>query len=275
MSLDLVAAEHIALGSGELYIGVVANPETATESEIVAALVNVGAIEGGAEITYKPSVKDIKSSNRGKLLSYVTEEEISLKTGILTWNLENMAKLIPSSITTEAGTGKKTFKLKSSSELPINYLRFIHTKRNNTGTITLNIYKAQATSGFKFEFDREKPVSVDYEFSALADDNGNYLEIVETFTGSAAKTLTSISCIPSSMTLTASLSTGQINIIGFYNNDFNDRVSNPTGTTFSSSATGVVTVNSSGLATRITNGTATITATNGTLTDTVSITCSA
>lgn len=134
------------------------------------------------------------------------------------------------------------------------------------------IYKAQATNGFKFEFSREDPVSIDYEFTALTYDS-NYLEIIETFTGSAAKTLTSISCIPSSMTLTSSSSTGQINILGFYNNDFNDRVSNSTGTTFESSDTGIATVNSSGVITRVVNGTATITATNGTLTDTVAVTC--
>lgn len=275
MSLDLVAAEPIVLGSGELYLGTVANPETATESEIVAALVNIGAIEGGAEITYKPSVKEVKSANRGRLLSYVTDEEITFKTGIITWNLDNFAKIAPATVTTDGGTGTKTLKLKASADLPINYLRFIHTKKNSTGTITLNIYKTQATNGFKFEFDRDKPVSIDYEFSALADDNGNYLEIIETFTGSAAKTLTSISCIPSSMTLTAASSTKQINILGFYNNDFNDRVSNPTGTTFSSSSTSIVSVNSTGLASRVANGSATITASNGTLTDKVDVTCTA
>jgi hypothetical protein len=114
---------------------------------------------------------------------------------------------------------------------------------------------------------------VDYEFEALADKNGNYFEITETFEGSDAKTLTNISCVPNKLTLTASSSTGQINILGFYNDDINDRVNNPTGTTFESSATGVATVNSSGLVTRVSNGTATITATNGTLTDSCSITC--
>lgn len=273
MSLDLASSEPILLGAGELYLGTVANPETATEAEIVAALVNIGAISGGAEIQYKPSVKEVRSSNRGLLLNFVTQEDVSFKTGVITWSLDNLARIAPATVTTDGGTGTKTFKLQASANLSVNYLRFVHTKRNNTGTITLNIYKTQATNGFKFEFDRDKPVSIDYEFTALADDNGNYLEIIETFTGSAAKTLTSISCIPSSMTLTASSSTGQINILGFYNNDFNDRVSNPTGTTFESSAANIVTVNSAGTLTRVANGTATITASNSTLTDTVAVTC--
>lgn len=139
MSLDLVSYEPLVVGSGELYLGTIADLATATEQDIVNSLINVGAISGGAEISYEPDVKTVKSANRGKLLNFVTDEEVTFKTGIITWNLDNLAKIAPATITTDSETGTKTLKLGVSTSIPVNYLRFIHTKKNNTGTITVNI----------------------------------------------------------------------------------------------------------------------------------------
>lgn len=180
MALDYQEADPILLGSGELYLGTVANPETATEDAIQAALVNVGAIESGAELVYKPTIKEIESGNRDTVARIISKEEVTFSVGIITWNVDNLAIFSPASITTDATTGTKTVKIGNKGMLKTNYLRFIHTKDDGS-TLTVNISKAQNTNGFKFGFNKDKALTNDCEFSALADNNGNLVEIIETF----------------------------------------------------------------------------------------------
>lgn len=181
MALNYQAADPIILGSGELYLGTVANPETATETEIEAALKNIGAIESGATLTYKPTIKEVKSGNRGTIIRFISDEEVKFDCGILTWKVDNLALLAPATVNTDAVTGTKTVKIGAKGGLPVNYLRFIHTKKDGSGTLTVNISKAQNTNGFKFSFNNDNPLSVGYEFEALSDANGNLVEIIETF----------------------------------------------------------------------------------------------
>ncbi|OCZ52192.1 hypothetical protein [Dehalobacter sp. TeCB1] len=181
MALNYQAADPIILGSGELYLGTVTNPEAATETEIEAALKNIGAIESGATLTYKPTIKEVKSANRGTIMRFVSDEEVKFDCGILTWKIDNLALLAPAAVSTDATTGTKTVKIGNKGMLPVNYLRFIHTKKDGSGTLIVNISKAQNTSGFKFSFEKDNPLSVGYEFEALSDANGNLVEIIETF----------------------------------------------------------------------------------------------
>jgi hypothetical protein len=181
MTLHRQEAEPIILGSGELYLGKVDNVESATEEAIIAALKNVGAIESGATLTYIPTIKDIKSGNRGTIARFVSEEEVKFGCGVMTWIVDSLANLAPAIVTTDETTGKKTIKIGGKGMLPINYLRFVHTKKDGNGELIVNIYKAQATNGFQFTFDNENPLVLNYEFSALSDNQGNLVEIIETF----------------------------------------------------------------------------------------------
>ena len=175
--MTTVKEDTILLGSGDLYLGKV--DPNATETEIQAALVNVGAISGGATITYKTKFQDVKSANRGTLMSFLTDEEVTFKSGVLTWNLENISKLYPAKFTSD--TTKKRVGIGGIKNVPINYLRFVHTKPNGK-RLTVNIFKAQAQDGFDITFDSEKETVLDVEFKALAvtgKNDGNLVEIIE------------------------------------------------------------------------------------------------
>ena len=181
MTLHYQESDPIVLGSGELYLGKVDKVETATEEEIIAALKNVGAIESGATLAYAPTIQTIKSANRGTIASFISEEEVKFNCGIMTWLIDNLAVLAPATVTTDEITGTKTIKIGGKGAIPINYLRFVHKKKDGSGTLTVNIYKAQATNGFEFTFDNENPLVLNYEFTALSDNEGNLVEIIETF----------------------------------------------------------------------------------------------
>ncbi|MFC4182987.1 hypothetical protein [Saccharococcus thermophilus] len=174
-----VQENTILLGSGDLFLGQV--DPNATEQEIQTALVNVGAISGGATLTYKPTFHDVESANRGTIMSFLTKEEVTFKSGILTWNLENLSKLSAASYSEDTTAGTRRIGIGGLKNVPVNYLRFVHTKPDGK-TLTVNIFRAQAQSGFEITFDPEKEVVLDAEFKALAvtgRNDGNLVEIIE------------------------------------------------------------------------------------------------
>lgn len=181
MTMHYQEADPIVLGSGELYLGKIENVENTTEETIKAALKNVGAIESGATLTYTPTIQAIKSANRGTITSFVTEEEVTFGCGIMTWIIDNLANLAPATVEVDSETGAKTIKIGNKGMIPINYLRFIHKKKDGSGELIVNIAKAQSTKGFQFTFDSENPLTINYEFMALSDNTGNLVEIIETF----------------------------------------------------------------------------------------------
>ena len=181
MALHVQSSDPILVGSGELYIGAVADPENAAETTIEAALKNIGIIESGATLTYSNDIKEIESANRGLILSFVTKQKIEFDCGIMTWVFDNLELLCPGTVETDATTGTKKIKIGAKKTLPVNYLRFIHEKHDGSGQLIINIYRATPNSGFALSFDRENPLTVGYKFTGLAAASGNMCEIIETF----------------------------------------------------------------------------------------------
>jgi len=182
MALDYKETDidNILLGDGELYLGILpdgTDPETALSTVIDDALKNIGIIESGATLNIDKKMKDLKS-NRGIVGRYTTETNTSFKSGVLSWNINDLNSLLGATVTTD-GTSKKTV-VGANDRLPVVYLRFIHTKADG-GTLTVNMYRAQAEGKLDFKFDREKHTTINYEFMALASSAGNYVEILETF----------------------------------------------------------------------------------------------
>lgn len=184
---NVQASDPINLGMGELYLGVVPNPKTATEDTIIPLLKNVGVIDSGASIEYSPDIAEIKGGNRlGVLARWITNEDVTFKSGIMTWVIDNLAAIMPGTLTTDGTTGQKTLKIGGKTTLPVNYLRFIHHKKDG-GDLIYNIYNAQVTKGFSMNFDSDKATVIDVEFHSLAGTSAqdqadpSLVEIVETF----------------------------------------------------------------------------------------------
>ncbi|MFT8316656.1 MAG: hypothetical protein ABF651_00115 [Sporolactobacillus sp.] len=184
---NVQASEPVMLGMGELYLGKVDNPESATDDTIIPALKQIGVIDSGASLEYAPDITEIKGGNRlGVLARWITSEDVTFKTGIMTWVIDNLAAITPGTLTTDGSTGTKTLKIGGKTQLPVNYLRFIHHK-DDGGDLIYNMYRSQVTKGFSMNFDPDKATVVDVEFHSLAGTtaaaqaDGTILEIVETF----------------------------------------------------------------------------------------------
>jgi hypothetical protein len=176
-----VKEDNILLGSGDLFLGQVTQ-ENPTEQQITDSLVKVGLISGGAALNYTPTFHDVIAGNRkGVIASFLTQEQVTFTSGVLTWDLKNLSKLSAASFTDDEAGGKRRIGIGGLSNVPVNYLRFVHTKPDGK-KLTVNIFKAQAQNGFEFAFNSEQETVLDIEFKALTaldKTDGNLVEIIE------------------------------------------------------------------------------------------------
>lgn len=166
----------ITLGSGKLYI-VEFSGELPSDAEIEKEENLLGLIKGGANIQYTPEVAtatdDLGLSKKQK----ITNEDVVLSSGLITWNGKTLAKLSATGRVEEAN-GKRITKIGGlNNDNGKSYvLRFVHEDKVD-GNVRATIV-GKNTSGFTLPFSNEE-TTVDAEFSALPNDNEGTLLIIE------------------------------------------------------------------------------------------------
>lgn len=173
--------EEYIMGSGRLYVldlpvdGVI--PADAT---IETDANWVGQIKGGAAINYTPTFYDVKSDET-ILDTFVTNEEIVMKTGIMTVTTDMMARLSASGrVTTDQATGAKTLKLGGLNNInhAKSIVHFVHQGANNVIRVTI---VGKNVKGFGLSFLPETETVLDAEFKALSQDSeGTLLKWTQT-----------------------------------------------------------------------------------------------
>ena len=99
MTMHYQKSDPIILGAGELYLGFandIKDLEKLTVEE-EEALVNIGAIESGANITIGNEYKEIKSANRGTIAKIKIDSNVEFDTGICTWKMSNISQFLTGS----------------------------------------------------------------------------------------------------------------------------------------------------------------------------------
>ena len=123
--------DEILLGACDVYMYEFTGTELPEHNTIETPENNVGHCSGGFTVNYKPTKYDVKNQYGQIVKSAVTEEEVSAKTGILSWNLKNLA-LFSTAVLSE-DKDKKIRKLVFTGEgkaLRTVLLRAVHTKEN-------------------------------------------------------------------------------------------------------------------------------------------------
>lgn len=162
----------IILGAGEIYVKEFTTGEIPAHSEIETEANNVGHTSGGASIDYKPTKYDVKNSYGKIVKSFITEENITFKTGLLSWDLDRIALLSTAKISeVPAGTNPVTPKQKvltfgasGSGALKDILVRFVHTEADGKKLRFTMI--GNAGNGFAVQFN-EKETVVDAEITAI------------------------------------------------------------------------------------------------------------
>ena len=172
-----VANSTVTLGSGELYILDFAGsiPE---DTVIEDAKNKIGSIKGGASLEYKPESYTVKGDNGRTFKSFITKEDVTFKSGLLTWNLDVLSKLtMGGEVTEDSSKNLKVLKIGKNGSSAINQvlIRFVHSL-DNTRKVRVTLI-GSPSSGFTLSFNPEEETVIDAEFTALSQEDGTLVKI--------------------------------------------------------------------------------------------------
>ena len=179
MASTIDNSEEIILGSGDLFL-VEFSGEIPEDSVIETDANRAGNIKGGATLEYSQSSQTVKCDMGRVKKTIITEEDVKLKTGLITWTQEWIRALISTArVDATSKAGHRVCKiggLKNQSKIR-HLFRFVHTRDDgrklrvtvtgkNTGTISL-------------AFNPENPTTVDAEITADTLDKDGTLVILD------------------------------------------------------------------------------------------------
>lgn len=174
--------DDIMLGSGKLYC--MEYTGSMPEDSVIETEANLlGAISGGASIEYKATFYTSKDDSGAYVKKILTDEEVTLKSGVLTWKAETLAKICSTAKIEETAT-KRTVNIggMGSYSNKSYILRFVH-EENGVVDIRLTI-NGTNEAGFGLSFTKNKETVLDAEFKALPlNTKGNlviYEEVLKT-----------------------------------------------------------------------------------------------
>lgn len=166
--MALTDSEKIVLGSGKIYVDEFTGTiPTDLLLEVEDNL--LGLIQGGAELIYKPTFYEAKDDLGLVSKTIMTQEEASLKSGIMTWCGNTLEKLCATARVTEAA-GLRTVKIGGISlqDGKQYVIRFVHEDASD-GDIRVTIV-GNNQAGFAFKFLKDKETVIDTEFKAAPSD---------------------------------------------------------------------------------------------------------
>lgn len=171
---------QIVLGSGELYVAAYDAETGIPEHTVLEVPANqMGLIKGGASVEYKPTEYEIFDDSYAVHSRFITSEEVTFKSGVLTWNVETLKNLIAKGTYADDTEGTRTLKLggKAARLMDEYVVRFVHTYSDgNKLRITL---VGTASNGFSLAFAPDKETVIDAEFKAKAHDAAGVQLIIE------------------------------------------------------------------------------------------------
>lgn len=158
-------AKEILIGAADVFMYQFEGTEIPEHSVIETAEHSVGHCSGGFTVDYKPTKYDIENHHGNIVKSYITKEEISAKTGVMSWDLDKLSLLSTGECTVDKV--KKERKLMFTGEgkaLKTVLIRAVHVKENGKKLRFTMI--GQGGSGFSIAFEN-KEVTVDSELAAI------------------------------------------------------------------------------------------------------------
>lgn len=179
--------DEIIFGAADVYMYEFSGDGIPEDTEIETEEHMVGHTSGGASVEYKPTKYDVENSYGKTVRSYITKEEITAKTGLLSWKLERLALLSTAKFTTNPKKKIRLLEFKGGSALPNVLIRFVHAKENGKKLRFTMI--GQGGNGFTIPFET-KEATVDAEIKAVEYVRGFLAKFEEELTDEEAAALT-------------------------------------------------------------------------------------
>lgn len=161
-----MSEERIILGSGKLYILEFTAGAIPTDAALEVSENLLGLITSGATLEYKPKFYEASDDLGLMSKTVVTEEEVSLKSGIMTLSGNTLKKICSTARVTESA-GKRTVKIGGlgNQDGKVYVVRFLHEDKID-GDVRVTIV-GNNQSGFSFKFLKDKETIADVEFIAV------------------------------------------------------------------------------------------------------------
>lgn len=177
MAID--GKEKIVLGSGKLF-GILFSGDIPNNDEIEKDDNLVGLIQGGASLEYKPTFYTAKDDLGLKSKTIMTEEEATLKSGIMTWCGKTLDKFCNTArITEDKEKGLRIVKIGGAGNQDgKRYLFRFYYHDEADGDIRITIV-GQNEAGFTIAFAKDKETVIDAEFKAQPHDKEGTLILYE------------------------------------------------------------------------------------------------
>lgn len=179
------APKRIVLGSGTLHVIPFTSSSQITNAAAVAALCTsdtiLGYISGGASLEYAPSFYKATDDLGYVSKQIITEEEVKLTSGIMTFNGNTLATLSATGrVTEDATTHTRTVRIGGiGNATNSKYIIIFHHEDAADGDIYVAIV-GNNQAGFTLAFAKDQETVIDAEFIALAqDDDGTLIMYIE------------------------------------------------------------------------------------------------
>ena len=171
-------ADKITLGSGDLMVKEYTD-EIPAYTDFSAETDLLGRIQGGATLEYKGTWYEAKDDTGKAVKTIITEEEATLKSGVITWNGNTLAKLCSTARVSESG-GIRTVKIGGvGNHDGKSYALCFHHADAIDGDVWV-VVRGVNQAGFALAFAKDKETVIDAEFKCLPqDDEGTLIQYVE------------------------------------------------------------------------------------------------
>ena len=171
-------AEVITLGSGDLMIKEYTDAMPVyTDFDATTDL--LGRIQGGATLEYSGEWYEAKDDTGKVVKTIITEEEATLKSGVITWNGKTLTQLCSTARVTEAD-GIRTVKIGGvGNHNGKSYALCFHHTDKVDGDVWI-VIRGVNQGGFSLAFAKDKETVIDAEFKCLPqDDEGTLIQYIE------------------------------------------------------------------------------------------------
>lgn len=175
------APKRIVLGSGKLYVQTFTGTVPEDIKTICTEENQLGYISGGATLEYTPEFYEAKDDLGFVNKQIITNEEVLLKSGIMTFNGNTLQKLCSTARVTEDPIKKlRIVKIGGiGNRDDSKYIIVFHHEDKIDGDIFVVIV-GQNQSGFSLAFAKDAETVIDAEFKALAQDSeGTLIQYIE------------------------------------------------------------------------------------------------
>lgn len=165
------------LGSGHLHIQEYSGALPASWDDFFSSTENlIGRIKGGASIEYTTKKYEDEDDLGYVVIEDITKEKVILKSGVMTWDGNVLAKLGTTVRVTTGTDGMTTVKLGGLANQTNTrwVIGFEHKDRNLRVIIV-----GRNTEGFTFDFKQDSATVIDCQFRAEASDSEGTLVIMQ------------------------------------------------------------------------------------------------